>query len=395
MTQTPSKICILGGGFGGLYTALRLSQLPWAQSPQIHLVDHNSHFLFTPLLYELVTGELQAWEIAPPFSELLANTGIRHIQAEFEGLEPDHRIAYFSEGKALVYDRLVLALGGETPQDQIPGAAEHALPFRTVTDAYQLEERLRILGDSDVDQIRVIIVGAGPSGVELACKVADRLGDRGQLHLIDRGKTLLPSSPEFNQSAARKALEAREIRLDFNTLVQQIEADQITLDEQGQVKTIPVDLVLWTVGTTMSGVTKQLPLPHHDRGQLCTESSLQVTDHPDIFALGDLVNCIDAQAQIVPKTAQAALQQADCVGWNVWASLNDRPLLPFRYSSLGEMLTLGEDAAALAGLGVELDGPFAYLARRLIYLYRMPTFEHQLKVGLNWILKPLVSAVGP
>ena len=393
MTQPPPRICILGGGFGGLYTALRLSQFPWSRPPQIDLVDHNSHFLFTPLLYELVTGELQAWEIAPPFCELLANTGIRHVQAVFEGLDLDQQVVYLSQGKTLTYDRLVFALGGETPLHQVPGAADHAFLFRTVADAYRLEEQLRILEGSPTDHIRVAIVGAGPSGVELACKLADRLGERGRLRLIDRGDQILPSAPRFNQAAARKALDAREVWIDLNTTVKQLEADQIALIYKDQVDTLPVDLVLWTVGTAITEVIRQLPLPHHDQGQLRTDVTLQVSDHPDLFALGDLIHCQDAQGQWVPKTAQAALQQADCVGWNLWASLSDRPLLPFRYTALGEMLTLGQDAAALAGLGLELDGPLAYLARRLIYLYRMPRLEHQLKVGLNWILKPLLSAV--
>ncbi len=97
----------------------------------------------------------------------------------------------------------------------------------------------------------------------------------------------------------------------------------------------------------------------------------------------------------MPGTAQAALQQADCVAWNVWASLTERPLLPFRYNHMGEMLTLGQSTATLTGLGLKLDGPAAYLARRLIYLYRMPTLEHQLKVGLHWVTKPLISLLTP
>ncbi|MFQ3637889.1 MAG: NAD(P)/FAD-dependent oxidoreductase, partial [Cyanobacteriota bacterium] len=97
----------------------------------------------------------------------------------------------------------------------------------------------------------------------------------------------------------------------------------------------------------------------------------------------------DADGQKVPVTAQAALQAADYVGWNLWASLSDRPLLPFRYQHLGEMLSLGTAEATLTGLGVSLDGPAAHLFRRLAYLYRMPTFDHQLKVGLNWITKPI------
>ena len=92
-------------------------------------------------------------------------------------------------------------------------------------------------------------------------------------------------------------------------------------------------------------------------------------------------------------TAQVAIQQADFVGWNIWASLSDRPLLPFRYQHLGEMLTLGRDRATLTGLGLQLDGELAHIARRLAYLYRMPTLAHQVRVGLNWMIKPLQQAI--
>jgi demethylphylloquinone reductase len=391
-THSASQICILGGGFGGLYTALRLSQLPWAAiKPNIVLVDQSDRFLFSPFLYELLTGELQTWEIAPPFEELLANTGVRFIQASVSEIDIQQQRVHLSDRQTLAYDKLVLALGGETPRDQVPGAADYALPFRTIADAYRLEERLRMLEESKADQIRIAIVGAGPSGVELACKLGDRLGKRGKLRLIDRGDQILKTAPVFNQEAAHKALEQRGVWIDLETTPTAVQADKLCLEYRQQVDEIPIDLVLWTVGNVVPEPIRNLSLQQNERGQLLTTPTLQVLDHPEIFALGDLAESRDGEGQLVPSTAQAAFQQADYVGWNVWAATRDRPLLPFCYSHLGEMLTLGTDSAALAGLGLKLDGPAAYLFRRLAYLYRMPTLEHQLKVGLNWILRPLLD----
>jgi demethylphylloquinone reductase len=148
-------------------------------------------------------------------------------------------------------------------------------------------------------------------------------------------------------------------------------------------------VVLWTVGNRVAEVVQNLPLKHNQRGQLVITSTLQAIDYPEIFALGDLAECQDADGQKVPATAQSAFQQAEYAGWNIWASLTNRPLLPFRYQHLGEMMTLGTEDATLTGLGVKLDGQLAYVARRLAYLYRMPTLDHQLKVGLNWIARPL------
>ena len=395
MTQQPARICILGGGFGGLYTALRLSQLPWEklERPEIVLVDQSDRFLFSPLLYELLTGELQTWEIAPPFAEILAGTGVRFYQGVVAGIDIDERRVQLQDGPEIPYERLVLALGGETPLDIVPGAISYAFPFRSITDAYRLEERLRVLEESDADKIRVAIVGGGYSGVELACKLADRLGERGRFRLIELSDQILRTSPEFNRTAANKALEARGVWIDLETKVESIEPDAIALEYKNQVDTIPVDVVIWTVGTRVAPIVRTLPLKQNQRGQLTTTPTLQVIDHPEIFALGDLAECRDAEGQQVPATAQAAFQQADYAGWNIWASLTNRPLLPFRYQHLGEMMTLGTNNATFTGLGVKLDGTLAHVARRLAYLYRMPTLNHQLKVGFNWITHPIVESL--
>jgi demethylphylloquinone reductase len=393
MTQQPARICILGGGFGGLYTALRLSQLPWSdlEKPEIVLIDQRDRFLFVPLLYELVTKEMQTWEIAPPYEEILANTGVRFIQAAVAGINIHEKQVQLQTGVDLAYDRLVLAMGGETPLHQAPGVADHALTFRTIADAYRLEEQLRILEESDREKIRVAIVGAGYSGIELACKLADRLKERGRVRLIELTDQILRTSADFNRQAANEALEARGVWLDLETGVEALSEDTISLLYKGKVDTIPVDLVLWTVGTQVAEVIKSLPLKQNPRGQIVVSPTMQAIDNPEIFALGDLADCKDSEGQQVPTTAQSAFQQADYTGWNIWASLTDRPLLPFRYEHLGEMMTLGVDDATFAGMGLKLSGSFAYALRRLAYLYRMPTLEHQLKVGLNWITQPILN----
>ncbi|MDX2096186.1 MAG: NAD(P)/FAD-dependent oxidoreductase [Leptolyngbyaceae cyanobacterium bins.59] len=395
MTQQPDRICILGGGFGGLYTALNLSQLSWPpdQKPEITLVDRHDRFLFSPFLYELLTGELQTWEIAPPFLEVLEGTGVRFCQGTVTGIDLESRQVHLEAGGDLAYDRLVLALGNQAVLDLVPGALDHALPFKTLDHAYHLEERLRRLEESEIDKIRVAIVGAGYSGVELACKLADRLGDRGRLRLVEQANQILQTATEFNRKAANKALEDRGVWVDLETTVESIGPQEMALAYKGKVDALPVELVLWTVGNRVNPLVKDLGLKQNQRGQVVVSSALQVMDHPELFALGDLAECRDAEGQQVPPTAQVAFQQASYVSWNVWASLSDRPLLPFRYEALGEMMTLGIETATLTGLGLKLEGPLAHVARRLAYLYRMPTLAHQIKVGLNWIAQPFVKGL--
>jgi NADH dehydrogenase len=278
-----------------------------------------------------------------------------------------------------------------TPINIVPGAKDYAIPFRTLQDAERLGGKLRQLEQFSAEKIRVAIVGGGYSGVELACKLADRLGKRGKIRIIERGKTILTTSPEFNRETAQQALEKRLVWLDLETIVEEITSDTISLCYKGQIDTIPVDLVLWTVGNQVSELITSLPLKQHSSGRLTINPFLQALDQGNIYVLGDVADCQDANGQQVPATAQVAIQQADYCAWNLWASGTGRPLLRFKYQALGEMIALGVDDATLSGFGIQLNGPLAYLSRRLVYLYRLPTWKHQLTVGFNWMTRPLLE----
>ncbi|HAC65560.1 MAG TPA: FAD-dependent oxidoreductase [Cyanothece sp. UBA12306] len=393
MSKQPLRICILGGGFGGLYTALRLSQFPWQNGhyPEIILIDQRDRFIFTPLLYELITEEMQSWEIAPPFEELLSNTRIHFHQGCATTIDVENQSIKLEDCQSIPYDYLVLAIGGKTPLDQVLGAKDYGIPFRSLDDAYRIKESLRLLENSHAEKIRVAVVGGGASGVELACKLADRLGEKGRIRLVERGEQILSNSSEFNRKIAQSALEKRRVWLDLETEVTEVGSDSLSLCYKGQIDTIPVDLVLWTVGNQVSELVKSLPLTQNSQGLLTVTPELQSINYGNIYAIGDLADCQDINGEKIPSTAQAAFQQSDYCAWNIWSSITHRPLLPFRYQALGEMMTLGIDDAVLNGLGIELDGTLAHLARRLIYLYRFPTLKHQISVGLNWITNPLVE----
>jgi demethylphylloquinone reductase len=403
MTDLTEKICILGGGFGGLYTALRLSQLPWTmgKQPQIVLIDQSDRFIFTPLLYEIVTGEMETWEIAPPFSELLQDTSIQFYQDQITEIDLDHQQVKLSQNAPVDYTKLVIALGGIKTDYEIEGVKEYALSFRNLADGERLKNQLRLLEKNNPEKIRIAIIGGGYTGVELGCKLADQLGEKGRIRIIERGDILLKNADNYNRKIAESALKERGIWLDLDTEVKQIKAEQITLDYKGKIDDIPVDLVLWTAGSAISPLIKNLALPHHNSSRLLINDYLQVLENEEIFALGDVaflqqIKEDQSQQKItlnLPTNAQVAFQQADFCAWNLWAMINHKPLLPFRYQNLGEMMTLGINNATLSGLGVQLDGLFAHLTRRLIYLYRFPTWQHQLNVGINWLLKPIIDAL--
>jgi NADH:ubiquinone reductase (non-electrogenic) len=393
-----TRICILGGGFGGLYTALNLSRLPWTVMPEIILIDKSDRFLFTPFLYELVTGEMQEWEIAPTFAELLIGTGIQFVQGLVTNIDFASKQVEVNIGQPslLTYDRLVLAIGGETPMNLVDGALEYAIPFRNLNDFYRLNSKLELLEASNRDKIRVCIAGGGPSGVELACKVADRLKDRGRVRLVDRNTKILSNSTDANRKIAELALSQRGVWTDLNTRVSQVYDGEVTLDYTDGSDTLPVDIVLWTVGSTFSKILQNLPVEHNRQGlrqgAIATESTLQVKGYENVFAIGDLASCFDANSSLVPATAQVAFQQSQYCAWNIWASLNQKPLVPFSYIPLGEFISLGIDGATASIFGkFSIDGLPAHMMRRLAYLLRMPTLQHQWKIGTHWLTKPLIE----
>ncbi len=413
-----TRICILGGGFGGLYTALELCRLPWAVPPQITLVDRHERFVFLPLLYELLTGEMEDWEVAPRYTELLAeirgDVSVSFCQDAVKGIDLEARLVSLGSGQTLEYDFLTLALGSETPLQAVPGAAEYAIPFRQLADVQRLRQALTTwLQAAQTSGIpaRIAIVGAGASGVELACKLSDRLGSAGLVHLIERGSDILGGFGADSTAAARQALSDRGIPVELNSEVTEIGPDRIqwrqvgsgaetspeildpeTLDPEILDKTLSVSGVLWTAGIRSIPLMEALPLARDPRQRLVVKPTLQTQDRPEVFALGDLAAVIDAEGNPVPATAQAAFQQAGYCAWNLWAeATGERPPLAFRYQGLGEMLSLGIDTAVLSSMGLTLTGPLGYLARRTAYLVRMPTLEHQIRVGWNWITRPLTD----
>lgn len=402
MNNEPSiHICILGGGFGGLYTALYLQRFRLLKSPKykITLIDRKDHLVFTPLLYERVTEELQAWEIAPRYRTLIKDTTVDFCQGNIQAVDLEKRqvklqLETLSELgqnlKILNYDYLVLAVGAEMRLEGVPGAATYAYPFRTVTDAERLNQQLNQLEQSNLPQIRIAVIGAGPSGVELACKLSDRLQERGQVRLIERGQQLLKSFTPYSQKSAYRALTARRVQMDFVTSVEAIEPDQITLINQNGKTLMPVDLVLWTVGTRSIEWVSHLPCQQNPQGKILTHPTLQVVDYPEVFALGDMAEIQDSEGRL-PKTAQVAYQQADCAAKNLYRAIRGKRLKPFRYLHLGEMLTLGKGEAVVSSFALKISGRLAGMIRQFVYLQRLPTLRHRWRVLQHWVGQWLVN----
>ena len=387
-TKNSINICVLGGGFSGLYTALYLCYHPQVKSGdwKITLVEHNDNFLFTPLLYELITGELQRWEIAPTYQKLLAGTSIKFCQHIVTKIDLEKRRVALENDDSLSYDYLVLGLGTKNYWADIPGLKNHALTFRTLQDLEKLQAKIHYLETLDRKHLRVAIIGGGPNGVELSCKLADRLEKERGILLIDRGNHILKGFSKGVRKASYRALGSRRVQLYLNTNVEEIGENYIILNHGEQTMNVPVDMVIWVAGTQSKQLIQSLNYQQSNSGKLLVNPSLQLIDHPEVFALGDLAQ-ISNKNKSLPGTAQVAYQQASYTANNIAAIIKGKPLKPFKYLHLGDMLTLGRRTAIISSYGINISGQLGGIMRRLAYIFRLPTMRHRLQVLRNFAQK--------
>ena len=216
------NICIIGGGFGGIYTAVEIDRLlKKHDSPDvnIYVFDPKEKFVFLPLLYELAFGYAALTEVSPMYDQLLADTNIKFIQSNVMNVDPNSRTITYSdteptgeqsnEVKTMQYDQCVLAMGTQPRVTMIPGAQAHAIPFSRATDVYELQTKLRgLIEEGSYDtEIKVNVIGAGYSGVEVAANAAEYIKKMDRIpvvSIVDRNAEIMHTSPPFNQASAKK-----------------------------------------------------------------------------------------------------------------------------------------------------------------------------------------------
>ncbi|MEX1316935.1 MAG: FAD-dependent oxidoreductase [Synechococcaceae cyanobacterium] len=386
--DSTAPIVIVGGGFGGLYTALTLSEQ--RHHPPLLLIEPQECFLFLPLLYELLSDELRRWEIAPRYDALLAGRGVAWLQDRVVTIDAHQRRLHTAGGRDVGYGQLVLATGALTHSFGIPGVVEHSLGFRSLADVERLKGVVERLRQERRPLQRLAVVGAGPSGVELACKLADLLDGAAVVELVEQGPMALPQARAFNREQATLALQRRDVRLRCGCRVLEVGPDHLDLQTSTGPERLAVSAVVWTAGLDFAPPVIQ-PEPHHDRrGRLVVEASLRLRGQAHLFAVGDIASLAadgdgDDGSPPLPATAQVAFQQAACLADNLLRERRGEPLEPFHFQDLGEMISLGRGEASLVAAGFTLAGTAAFQLRRLAYLARLPGRSHQLRVAAGWL----------
>lgn len=398
-----ARVLILGAGFGGLYTALEAHHALGRQA-EITIVDRNDYFLYTPLLYQITTGELAPRHLARPLARLLPRD-VRFVQAEVHAVDLTARRVETQAGP-LTFDFLVISLGGVPNFYGLASAERHALTFRTLPDALRLrshiEQRFAEAARDPThasDVLRTIITGAGCTGVELAAELHDWMWGplRQQFPTVPEqtltlvlaealDHILCPMDPGFRRAVVRK-LRERRIDVRLSAKVTEVGPDIVRVtDGEGQETVISSGTVIWTAGIKANPVVASLAATAGAApwGRLLVTETLQVNGHPEVVAIGDAAACPDGAGGFVAATAQVAVQQGPAAARTLRALIAGAPPAPFRYKRKGEVVGLGRAGAMAEAFGFRLMGYPAWLLARTIHLARLPEWGDRMAVAWEW-----------
>lgn len=404
-----TDVLVIGGGFAGVNCARQLERrLP--KGSEVTLLSSSNHFVFQPLLPEVVGASLQPAHVSSPLRHMLRRTRIlrgevRRVDlAEAGGAMAGSVLAAVDDGDAVVEvsaRHIVLALGSVTDPSLVPGMAEHALQMKTVDDAVLLRQRIvaRLEGavtESDparrAAMLTFVVVGGGFSGVETAAEIHDLVRAASAYYpslrdvdkrvvVVHASDRLLPELPEKLGNHSLETLRKRGVAFEMGVRTRAISREAVHLSDG---RKIPTMTAVCTIGNGTHPVVRSLAGP--DQRRLDTDSCLRVAGYDRVWAIGDCARSPDGHGGICPPTAQFAARQGAIAAHNIRASIEGKALRVFRHKSLGQLATLGHRRAVAAIGPLRFTGFFAWWLWRTIYLGKLPRFERKLRVVLDWTL---------
>ena len=391
-------VVIVGGGFGGLWAARALRRAPVS----VTLVDRRNHHLFQPLLYQVATAALSPADISAPIRGILRRHRATEVRmAEVAGFDLERREVLLADGERLEYDYLVVATGATHAYFGHPEWEPLAPGLKTVEDATHIRRRFLLAFEAaeqeeDAEQRRAllafVIVGAGPTGVEMAgayAEIARHSMVRDFRHidpttariiLLEGLDRVLPTYHPDLSAYARRALERMGVEVRTDSLVSRIEPEAVYVGEE----MIPTRNVVWAAGVQASPLGKALGVETDRVGRVMVEPDLSIPGHPEVFVAGDLANLADPDGKPLPGVAQVAMQGGTHAARMIVRSIRGEPRIPFRYRDKGSMATIGRRAAVLQSARLRMKGWFAWMAWLLIHILFLIGFQNRLAVMLQW-----------
>src|SRR3954464_14719682 len=370
MTTTPHRVVIVGAGFGGLETTYRLAGSP----VEITLIDRRNHHLFQPLLYQVATASLATSEIAWPVRHLMRDRrDVTTLFATVSGIDADRRCVLIDDGSEVPYDTLVLATGARHAYFGHDEWEQFAPGLKTLEDATTLRRHILVAferAERETDPAKraalltFVIIGAGPTGVEMAGTIADLAKDtlapdfrnidtsRARVVLVEAGPRVLAGFPEDLSTYAQHSLEELGVEVVLGQPVTECSADGVIFGgDKLDAKTI-----IWAAGVRASRAAEWLGAPADRAYRLKVEPDLTVPGHPDIFAVGDTVAIAGPDGNPVPGIAPAAKQQGRYVANSIRARLRGEQLAPFAYQHAGNLAQIGKRLAVIDFGRIKLRG---------------------------------------
>jgi NADH:ubiquinone reductase (H+-translocating) len=399
-SEAPTKVLVVGGGFGGLAAAEGLARaLSGSQEVGMGLLDRHNYTTFWPMVPSAISGNIEVRHAAYPLRRVLRPLGVEFLQAEVEGVDFENRNVH-TDGGDFPYDYLILALGSRTAFFG-SGADEHAFDLKGLTKAVAVrnhvldcfEEAERLRGEHGDDLLTFVFVGGGTTGVEGICDTHDLIFgvleedysnvdfDRVRLVLVNADDTILKGVDPALAHAASLRLASQRVEVLNNARAEEVRPDAVTLSDG---RTIPTRTTVWTAGIEPAPPVGDLDVPKDRRGHILVDEFLRVKDRPGVYAVGDCFS-VDYDGPHVPALAQAAEQEGKRVGLNLAAQIQGREPKSFRYRSLGQLVDLGEDSAVVNILGVKFSGMLGALIWRGVYLYALGRNLNRVQVLFDWI----------
>jgi NADH dehydrogenase len=400
------RVVILGGGFGGVYAAIYLEKLLARDSAvEICLVSHDNFFLFTPMLHEVAASDLDITNIVNPLRKLLRKAEV--LVGDVNRIDlPNKRVlishGYRNHSLQIDYDHLVIALGSITNFYDIPGLADLAVPMKSLRDAIQLRAQIiRHLEEANSNTadrqalLTFVVAGGGFAGVETVAALNDFVREalpfyphlrEGMLRviLVHSGSVILPELGEDLGRHTQKVLARRGVKILLNTRVKSMTENKVFLAYRVP---IPCSTLVWTAGTVPSPLISPLPCVK-ERGRIVVNHFLQVTDWPDVWAVGDCAFVPDIRnpGKAHPPTAQHAIREGRIVAQNIAAPLLGRPQKSFSFKTIGLLASIGRRAGVARIFGFNFSGFFAWWMWRTIYLSKLPGLDKKVRVAFDWTL---------
>ena len=411
------KVVVIGGGFGGLSAAQHLN----SKLVDVTLIDRRNYHLFQPLLYQVATGSLSPGEIASPLRSVLSHQkNTRVWLGTVVDVDPTLKRVILADGAIVPYDSLIVAAGSETSyfghtdwQQWAPGlkSIEEATTIRhKILYAFEVAERL-----SDPKERRAwltfVIVGAGPTGVELSGAIAEIARQtlkndfrsinpgEAQIILLDGGPRALMPFPQNLSAKAAGSLASLGVQLRCGAMVKHMNEDGLTIESEKGAESIAAKTVVWAGGITASPLGNILASRTNaetdNGGRVKVKPDLTVPNYPDIYVIGDLASATDKKGKPLPGLAQVAMQGGQYAATAVLRKVKgQRELPPFHYFDKGTLAVIGRAAAVAEVFGAHLSGFMAWLVWVFIHLMYLVTFQNRVLVFIQWAIQDLTFSRG-